>query len=253
MGRTPAPSRFRPPSKASAIRVEDQRDGRGGGRAGAIQVAASGRHPARNSRCDRQWRCVYARGVLALGNQLRDAAECRRLGVFDEIADPEEVLPRSLEIAAELAAYSPETYARTKRDLRAETLNTLRTAAAQDPFADGVGWLEDAAYRERARSALGVGSDARGVADPGCERSASRPFVGPQSSRAARHGFAVGQRRHRPRRAHGCIRDDAQANGGPPLGDRRPTSASGSRRGWTTSPSANESARRCWAGARPSG
>ena len=72
-----------------------------------------------------------------------------------------------LEIAAELAAYSPETYARTKRDLRAETLNTLRTAAAQDPFADGGGWLEDAAYRERARSALGVGSDAREVSDPG--------------------------------------------------------------------------------------
>ncbi len=103
----------------------------------------------------------HAARVLALGSQLRNAAECRRLGVFDEIADPEKVLPRSLEIAGDLATYSPETYARTKRDLRAETLNALRTAAAQDPLADGVAWLEDAAYRERARSALGIGSDAR--------------------------------------------------------------------------------------------
>jgi enoyl-CoA hydratase len=103
----------------------------------------------------------HAARVLALGNQLVDAAEAHRLGVFDQIAEPDDVLPRSLEIARELATYSPEMYARTKRDLRAETLDALRAAAADDPLAAGVGWLEDSAYRERARSGLWLGSDAQ--------------------------------------------------------------------------------------------
>jgi len=103
----------------------------------------------------------HAARVLALGNHLHDAAECHRLGVFDEIAAPGDVLPRSLEIARELAAYSPEMYARTKRDLRSDALETLRTAAAQDQLADGAAWLEDAAYLARARSALGVSSNTR--------------------------------------------------------------------------------------------
>jgi enoyl-CoA hydratase/carnithine racemase len=40
--------------------------------------------------------------VLALGARLVDAAECVRLGVFDETVEPERVLPRALEVASEL-------------------------------------------------------------------------------------------------------------------------------------------------------
>ena len=76
----------------------------------------------------------HAARVLALGNELIDAAECLRLGVFDEVVEPDEVLPRALELAAGLAALPPEVYARTKRELRGATAARLRAAAAEDPL-----------------------------------------------------------------------------------------------------------------------
>jgi enoyl-CoA hydratase len=72
--------------------------------------------------------------VLALGNQLVDAEECRRLGAFDEVVEPDAVVPRALEVAAALAAMPGEVYARTKNDLRGETVARLRAAAADDPL-----------------------------------------------------------------------------------------------------------------------
>src|SRR3989442_1549280 len=79
--------------------------------------------------------------ALALGNQLIGAEECLRLGVFDELAEPDRVLPRALELAAELAAFPPEGYARTKRELRPATSASLHTAAAEDPLL--ARWIDD--------------------------------------------------------------------------------------------------------------
>jgi enoyl-CoA hydratase len=76
----------------------------------------------------------HAARVLALGNELTDAAECLRLGVFDELVEPDDVLPRALELATGLAALSPEVYARTKRELRGATAARLRDAAERDPL-----------------------------------------------------------------------------------------------------------------------
>jgi enoyl-CoA hydratase len=76
----------------------------------------------------------HAARVVALGNELLDAAECLRLGVFDEVVEPDRVLPRALELATKLAAFPAEVYARTKRDLRAATAERLRSAAAADPL-----------------------------------------------------------------------------------------------------------------------
>jgi enoyl-CoA hydratase len=76
----------------------------------------------------------HAARVLALGNELIDATECLRLGVFDEVLEPDEVLPRALELATNVAAFPPDVYARTKRDLRGATAERLRAAAAQDPL-----------------------------------------------------------------------------------------------------------------------
>jgi enoyl-CoA hydratase len=76
----------------------------------------------------------HAARVLALGNQLVSAGECLRLGVFDEIVEPEVVLPRAIELARELATLPLSTYARTKHDLRGDTLERLRAAAADDPL-----------------------------------------------------------------------------------------------------------------------
>src|SRR5207302_6093264 len=72
--------------------------------------------------------------ALALGNQLIGADECLRLGVFDELAEPDRVLSRALELAAKLAAFPPEVYARTKRELRHAASARMRAAAAEDPL-----------------------------------------------------------------------------------------------------------------------
>jgi enoyl-CoA hydratase len=72
--------------------------------------------------------------LLALGSELTDAPECERLGVFDEVLDPEDVLPRALHLATRLAAMTPEVYARTKRDLRGPALEWMRAAAERDPL-----------------------------------------------------------------------------------------------------------------------
>jgi enoyl-CoA hydratase len=74
--------------------------------------------------------------VLALGSELTDAGECERLGVFDEVLAPDDVLDRSLHVAARLAALVPEVYARTKRDLRAPALAIMRAGAEADPLLD---------------------------------------------------------------------------------------------------------------------
>lgn len=74
--------------------------------------------------------------VLVLGNRLVDAGECVRLGAFDEALAPDAVLDRALEVAQELAALPAEIYARTKSELRAQTLTELTAAAAVDPLLD---------------------------------------------------------------------------------------------------------------------
>jgi enoyl-CoA hydratase len=74
--------------------------------------------------------------VLALGSELTDAVECERLGVFDEVLAPEDVLDRSLHVAARLAALVPEVYARTKHDLRAPAIAIMRAGAGADPLLD---------------------------------------------------------------------------------------------------------------------
>ena len=75
-----------------------------------------------------------AKRVLAFGNQLHDAEDCLRLGVFDELHAPAAVAGRAQELAAQLAAMPAEVYARTKRDLRGGALEAMRAAAAADPL-----------------------------------------------------------------------------------------------------------------------
>jgi len=83
----------------------------------------------------------HAARALALGNELIDGAECLRLGAFDEVVEPEHVLSRALEVAAGLAVFPAEVYARTKRELRGATVARLRSAAAQDPLL--ARWVEE--------------------------------------------------------------------------------------------------------------
>ena len=71
---------------------------------------------------------------LVFGNRLVDAETCLRLGAFDEVVEPEQVLDRAVEVAAELGQLPGDVYARTKEGLRGETLARLRDAAATDPL-----------------------------------------------------------------------------------------------------------------------
>jgi enoyl-CoA hydratase/carnithine racemase len=76
----------------------------------------------------------HAARVLAFGNELIGATECLRLGVFDELLEPAEVLPRALARASAMGTFPADVYARTKRDMRGATVARLRAAAAEDPL-----------------------------------------------------------------------------------------------------------------------
>jgi enoyl-CoA hydratase len=72
--------------------------------------------------------------ILVLGNRLVDADECVRLGAFDEVKPPDAVVDRALDVARELAELPAEVYARTKAELRADTLTALHAATVADPL-----------------------------------------------------------------------------------------------------------------------
>src|SRR3954468_22478185 len=72
--------------------------------------------------------------LLGLGNRLVDAHECVRLGAFDEAVEPEAVMDRALEVAAELGAMPADTYPLTKFGRRVAVVARLREAAADDPL-----------------------------------------------------------------------------------------------------------------------
>ena len=76
----------------------------------------------------------HAARLFALGNELVDADTCVRLGAFDEVAPPEEVVQRALEAAAALASMPSDVYARTKAELRGATIVRLREAVVDDPL-----------------------------------------------------------------------------------------------------------------------
>ena len=57
---------------------------------------------------------------LVLRADLVDAADLRELGAFDEVVPPDDVLDRSLAVAADLASLPAAAYTSTKRRLRAE-------------------------------------------------------------------------------------------------------------------------------------
>jgi enoyl-CoA hydratase len=77
-----------------------------------------------------------ARG-LALGNQLIDGAEAVRLGLFDEALAPDAVLPRATQLASETAAFPPDIYAATKRELRQASISAMRAAVETEPLLEG--------------------------------------------------------------------------------------------------------------------
>jgi enoyl-CoA hydratase len=78
---------------------------------------------------------------LVLEAELIDAERALELGVFDELAAPEEVMIRAMQHAAALAAMPRRAYAEVKRQLRGTTIEAMRTAIENDPMA--AGWTSD--------------------------------------------------------------------------------------------------------------
>lgn len=105
-----------------------------GGRYGLTEVQVGVPYPQAAIGVVRAELSPQAARLLALGSELTDAAECERLGVFDEVHDAEDVLPRALHLAERLAKLPPEVYARTKRDLRGPALEQMRVAVEDDPL-----------------------------------------------------------------------------------------------------------------------
>jgi enoyl-CoA hydratase len=115
----------------------DLRVGSSAGRYGLTEIKVGVPYPQAAIGVVRAELAPHAARSLALGNQLIDGTECVRLGVFDELVAPEAVSERATEMAAELAAFPADTYARTKHELRGETLARLRGAAAEDTLLAG--------------------------------------------------------------------------------------------------------------------
>jgi enoyl-CoA hydratase len=114
----------------------DARVASSAGRYGLTEVKVGVPYPQAAIGVVRAELAPQAARLLALGGELTDAAECERLGVFDEVLDADEVLDRALHVAARLGALPPEVYAQTKRDLRAPALAWIRAAVEDDPLLD---------------------------------------------------------------------------------------------------------------------
>jgi enoyl-CoA hydratase len=82
----------------------------------------------------------HAARALALGSELAGAEACLRLGAFDEVLAPDDVLPRALTLANGLLAFAPEAYSRTKSALRGATAARLHAAASADPLLEH--WID---------------------------------------------------------------------------------------------------------------
>jgi enoyl-CoA hydratase len=104
------------------------------GRYGLTEVKVGFAYPQAAIGVVRAELAPHAARLLALGNELVDAEECRRLGAFDEVVAPDAVIPRALDLARGLAEMPAAVYARTKADLRGATIERLRTAADDDPL-----------------------------------------------------------------------------------------------------------------------
>jgi enoyl-CoA hydratase len=81
--------------------------------------------------------------VLALGAELVGPDAALQLGMVDELADPDDVLPRAVEVAEGYAALPRGAYARVKDQVRGAAVSALREVVESggDPML--AGWVGD--------------------------------------------------------------------------------------------------------------
>jgi enoyl-CoA hydratase len=91
-------------------------------------------------------------GQVVLGAETAEPERALALGMVDELAEPEELMPRAVELAAQLAARSPESYRLAKVQLHRAANEAMAATAAGDT-AVLAGWASDDT-RRRVEAAL---------------------------------------------------------------------------------------------------
>jgi len=112
-----------------------------GGRIGLTELAVGVPFPTTALEIVRHALGSRADRVL-LGGQTEDRERALAHGMVDELAEPDELLPRAVALAAELAARSPESYRLTKVQLHRPADAAIEATAGGDA-AVLAGWTSD--------------------------------------------------------------------------------------------------------------
>jgi enoyl-CoA hydratase/carnithine racemase len=100
------------------------------GRFGLTELRAGLPYPVAAISVVRAELAAHAARRLVLGAALVDSEDALALGVFDELRPPDEVLPRAVELAQELASLPRGTYTQVKRQLRGPVIEAIDRALA---------------------------------------------------------------------------------------------------------------------------
>jgi enoyl-CoA hydratase len=115
----------------------DYRVGSTQGKLGLTELKAGVPYPAAAIAVVRAELPAPAARSLALRAHLVDPDEACRLGLVDELCDPDNVLERALVVAGEMGRLPSAAYARTKQELRGPTIAAIERALDEgDPLLD---------------------------------------------------------------------------------------------------------------------
>jgi len=130
----------------------DYRVGCDEGKLGLTELRAGIPYPACALAVVKAELSAAAARVLALRAELIDPPTALALGALDELVSPDDVVPRALEVASEMAALPRSAYPIVKKQLRRETLEVLAAAVSgrADPVA--AGWVSS----ETAAASAGI-------------------------------------------------------------------------------------------------
>ena len=81
--------------------------------------------------------------TLMLRGRPVEAARAMDFGIVDEIVEPEDLLDRATDAAHDLASAPAATYAAIKRQIRGDTIDRMRLAAAEGSDPTRAGWFTE--------------------------------------------------------------------------------------------------------------
>jgi enoyl-CoA hydratase/carnithine racemase len=121
----------------------DYRIGATVGKLGLTEVRAGVPYPAGAMAMVRWELSPPAARVLTLGGDLVDPPRALELGLVDELAAPDDVVPRAIEVARTMSELPRGTYGIVKNQVRGDLLDELQVIVEdeEDPLLEG--WLSD--------------------------------------------------------------------------------------------------------------